>query len=126
MLGILVKINSWYRQVLKLTKKNMKKSLVGLAVISVIAILIYTQITLFVIQPIGIIPEGKTLVILKLNKTKFIDSADAMCEREMGGVNLFCRIGMLGAVTSKSEILFKLPYSSVLYEISTGGVTYDR
>lgn len=104
----------------------MKKSLVGLAVISVIAILIYTQITLFVIQPIGIIPEGKTLVILKLNKTEFIDSADAMCEREMGGVNLFCRIGMLGVVTSKSEILFRLPYSSVLYEISTGGVTYDR
>lgn len=104
----------------------MKKSLVGLAVISVIALLIYTQITLFVIQPIGIIPEGKTLVILKLNKTEFIDSADAMCEREMGGVNLFCRIGMLGAVTSKSEILFRLPYSSVLYEISTGGVTYDR
>jgi hypothetical protein len=126
MLGILVKINSWYRQALKLRNKNMKKSLVGLAVISVIAILIYTQITLFVIQPIGIIPEGKTLVILRLNKTEFIDSADAMCEREMGGVNLFCRIGMLGAVTSKSEILFRLPYSSVLYEISTGGVTYDR
>jgi len=104
----------------------MKKSLVGLAVISVIAILIYTQITLFVIQPMGIIPEGKTLVILKLNKTQFIDSADAMCEREMGGVNLFCRLGMLGAVTSKSEILLKLPYSSVLYEISTGGVTYDK
>lgn len=104
----------------------MKKSLVGLAVISVIAILIYTQITLFVIQPIGVIPEGKTLVILKLNKTKFIDSADAMCEREVGGVSLLCRIGMMGGVVSKSTILLRLPYSSVLYEISTGGKTYDR
>jgi len=104
----------------------MKKSFVGLAVIFITALLIYTQITLFVIQPIGVIPEGKTLVILKLNKTEFIDSADAMCEREMGGVNLFCRIGMLGGVVSKSTILLRLPYSSVLYEISTGGKTYDR
>jgi len=93
---------------------------------AVIGILIYTQITLFVIQPIGVVPEGKTLVILRLNKTDFIESADSICEREMGGVSLICRIGVLGAVTSKSKVLLRLPYSSMLYKISTGGVTYDR
>lgn len=109
-----------------MNKKNMKTSLIVLTVISVIAITIYTQITIFVIQPLGIMPEGRTLVILKLNKTEFIDSADAMCEREFGGVSLLCRLGFLGAVATKSKILFRLPYSSSLYSISTGGKSYDN
>ena len=35
-----------------------------LIVFVVLAIVIYTQLTIFVIQPIGAVPEGKTLVIL--------------------------------------------------------------
>jgi hypothetical protein len=104
----------------------MKKSyLIVLIASSLVALLIYTQITIFVIQPLGVIPEGKTLVILRLNKTEFIDSADAMCERELGGVSLLCRLAALGAVSSKSTILLRLPYSSSLYSISTGGRTYN-
>jgi hypothetical protein len=33
------------------------------------------------LQPIGAAPEGGTLLILRLNNGKFIDSADAMCGR---------------------------------------------
>lgn len=96
--------------------------LVGL----ITALIFYTQITIFVIQPIGAIPEGKTLIILRLNKTEFIDSPDAMCERIQGGVSLMCRIMAMGAVASKSKILLRLPYSAWLYSISTNGKTYDR
>ena len=70
------------------------------------------------------VPEGRTLLILRMNKTNFIDSADAMCEREMGGVSLLCRGAMMGAIASKSSILLKLPYSKTLYDISTGGKEY--
>ncbi|MCT7466487.1 hypothetical protein N5T78_07855 [Aliarcobacter cryaerophilus] len=94
--------------------------------IIVFAVIIYTQITIFVVQPIGSVPEGRTLIILKLNKTNFIDSADAMCEREMGKVSLMCRGIMLGTVMDKTKILFRLPYSEFLYKISTGGNTYSR
>jgi len=105
----------------------MKKShTVSLVVLAVLAILIYTQITIFVIQPIGVLPEGKTLIITRLNKTEFIDSADGMCERIQGGVSLLCRIAVLGAVLNKSTILVRLPYSSWLYSISTGGKTYEN
>jgi hypothetical protein len=86
----------------------------------------YTQLTIFVIPPIGALPEGKTIVISRLNKTEFIDSADAMCERMNGGVSLLCRVMMMAAVFDKSTILVRLPYSSVLYSISTGGKTYER
>lgn len=90
-------------------------SIVGFILFFVFALIIYTQLTIFVVQPIGVIPEGKTLVILRLNKGEFIDSADAMCERMQGGVNLLCRGIMLGAITEKTKVLLRLPYSETLY-----------
>ena len=101
-----------------------KKIIVSLAIISVI-VLILTQVTFFVIQPIGALPEGKTLVILKMNKTKFIDSADAMCQRSTGKVSLLGRSVMLGAVMEEGVILLRLPYSEFLYLKSTGGAKYS-
>lgn len=102
------------------------KKTVALVVLAVTFIVTYTQITLFVIPPIGAIPEGKTVVITRLNKTEFIDSPDAMCERMQGGVSLLCRGMVMGAVVNKATILARLPYSSWLYSISTGGKSYDR
>ena len=105
----------------------MKKYLpVGLALLALLGIAIYTQLTIFVIKPIGALPEGRTIIILRLNKTKFIDSPDAMCERIQGGVSLLCRGMVLGAVATKSTILLRLPYSSWLYSISTNGIEYER
>lgn len=102
------------------------RSIVALVIVAVLIVLLYTQITFFVVPPIGALPDGKTIVITRLNKTEFIDSADAMCERMQGGVSLLCRGMTIGAVAEKSTILFRLPYSSWLYSISTGGKTYDR
>lgn len=104
----------------------MSKKLIILISTVIILIVTYSQITLFVVQPIGAIPTGKTLVILRLNKTNFIDSADAMCVRETGSLNLLCRGMMMSAVINKSKILMKLPYSKFLYEISTGGKEYTK
>lgn len=103
----------------------MKKKIIIPLVIVVILIIISTQITLFVIQPIGALPEGKTLVILRLNKTNFIDSADAMCERTTGKVSLLGRSMMLSAVMENSVVLLRLPYSEFLYLKSTGGAKYS-
>lgn len=104
----------------------MSKTIIATLSILILLIVFSTQITLFVIQPIGALPEGKTLVMLRLNKTHFIDSADALCEREMGGVSLFCRASMMGAVIEKGTILFRLPYSQSLYSMSTNGKEYGR
>jgi hypothetical protein len=98
-----------------------------LLVISVaVVLLVYTQLTFFVVPPIGAVPEGATLVMLRGQKTEFIDSADAMCERMQGGVNLLCRGIAIGAVGQNATLLMRLPYSSMLYSISTGGKTYNR
>ena len=80
----------------------MKKLLVT-GLIALIAVAIYTQITLFVVPPIGAVPEGRTVVMLRLNKTNFIDSPDAMCDRMQGGVSLLCRGMTMAAVVEKTR-----------------------
>ncbi|SEJ47267.1 hypothetical protein SAMN04244572_04135 [Azotobacter beijerinckii] len=96
------------------------------AIAAILAIAAYTQLTIFVVQPIGAIPEGKTIVMLRLNKTEFIDSPDAMCMRIQEGVNLLCRGMVMAAVVNKTKILARLPYMDWLYLISTGGKRFDR
>ncbi|WKJ91440.1 hypothetical protein QZJ86_04720 [Methylomonas montana] len=103
-----------------------KNSTIVLIFAAIIAGAIYTQITIYVIPPIGALPEGQTVIITRLNKTEFVDSPDGMCERIQGGVSLLCRGMVMGAVIDKSSILLRLPYSSWLYSISTGGKVYER
>jgi hypothetical protein len=100
----------------------------GLGLVALVAACIVGAqfITIFVIQPIGALPDGRTVVITRLTNMNFIDSADAVCDRKMGGVSLLCRAAVLGAVGEKSSILLRLPYSETLYSISTGGKSYGR
>lgn len=106
-----------------MTKRT--KILVGVLMV-IVAVVIWSQVTIFVVQPIGAAPEGRTLVMSRLNGTKFIDSADAMCERIQGNVNLLCRGLVLGQVGQNATVYLRLPYSDTLYSISTGGKKYDR
>ncbi|MGX1021918.1 hypothetical protein AB7M33_004594 [Pseudomonas sp. Y3 TE3536] len=103
----------------------MKKAFIA-AGIALLCLVVYTQITIFAVPPIGAVPEGRTVIMLRLNKTNFIDSADAMCVRIQGYVNLLCRGMTMGAVVNATTIIARLPYSETIYKISTGGNTYDR
>ena len=85
-----------------------------------------TQLTIFIVQPIGAVPEGRTVVIWRLNTMNFVDSADAWCDRQMGGVNLLCRGSVLAKLSDEDVIIARFPYSETLYLWSTGGHTYSR
>ncbi len=105
----------------------MKKILFcAVSLLTVGVYLVATQITIFVIAPMGAVPEGRTVVITRLENVKFIDSADSICERVQGGVSLLCRAITMKAIFEKSDVLLKLPYSSWLYSISTDGKVYER
>ena len=106
--------------------KRRRRWLIALIVFCALMIAAYTQLTIFVVPPIGAVPEGRTVVMLRLNKTKFIDSPDAMCDRMMGGVSLLCRGFAIGAVAQNMTVIARLPYSETLYLISTDGKTYSR
>ena len=103
-----------------------RRKIILLVTLAALLTVAYTQVTFFVIQPIGAIPDGRTLLIWRTGKLKFIDSADALCNREVNGVSLLCRIAVLGAVAKNNTVLMRLPYSETLYLVSTGGKTYDR
>lgn len=92
-----------------------------------LALIGYTQLSLFVVQPIGALPEGHTLLLWRRSvKLNFVDSADGFCQRESKGVSLLCRAAALGAVIDNNPILLRMPYSSALYSLSTDGAEYDR
>lgn len=99
------------------------------AIVALLALIAFsaTQLTLFVIQPIGMLPEGRTVLIWRGDKNlNFIDSPDAICERANGGVSLICRSMAMSAAIKDTKILLRMPYSATLYGISTGGKQYDR
>ena len=103
-----------------------KRKIIFLVVFTVCMIAVYTQVTFFVIQPIGAVPNGRTLVVLRTGKLKFIDSADGLCARESNGVSLLCRMAVLGTVAQNCTVIARLPYSETLYLISTNGSKYER
>jgi hypothetical protein len=103
----------------------MKKALIA-ASFALLCLAIYTQITIFAVPPIGAVPEGRTVIMLRLNKMNFIDSADAMCVRIQGYVSLMCRGMTMAGVVKATTIIARLPYSETIYKISTGGNTYER
>jgi hypothetical protein len=97
---------------------------VGLAAFLVAA---YFLTALFVIQPIGAVPDGVTLWVWRGEKMRFFDSADGVCLRTTGSVSLLCRMAALGAVASgRDRIIARLPYSERIYLWSTDGQVFER
>lgn len=84
-------------------------------------------VKVIVIPPIGAVPEGATLITTGLDgaMVNYLDSADAMCQRSIGSVNLFCRGMMLAGIAKVATIQARLPYSETLYYL-TGAPQTDR
>jgi hypothetical protein len=84
---------------------------------------------IFVIQPIGAIPEGMIIIYWRFGlKMPFIASVDGLLDKSGAGVSLLGRGLMLGGLvdTIKSRGLFRLPYSEIIYLWSTGGKKYEK
>jgi hypothetical protein len=83
----------------------------------------------FVIQPIGAIPEGVTLVYWRngLN-LPFIASVDGIMDESGAGISLFGRGMLLGKLSEplKEREIFRFGYSETIYLWSTNGKTYEK
>jgi hypothetical protein len=82
-------------------------------------------VRVLVIQPIGAIPDGVTLIVFGVPNMHLIDSPDAICQRSQGGVSLLCRGMTAAAIADRGEILARLPYSEMLFRFS-GAPVLDR
>ena len=96
--------------------------LIGIAIMLAIAL---HSITVFSVQPIGLLPEGKTIIITRQDDGQLFDSPDAICLRRLGGVSLLCR-GMALGTLKDATIIARLPYQEWAYHLSTDGADFDR
>ena len=96
-------------------------------VVLLILVIFYFVFGFMTIQPIGAIPDGVTLLVVRAGtQMKFLDSPDAMCERINGSVSLLCRMAALSSISENATIVARLPYNESFYLASTGGATYSR
>ena len=100
---------------------------VGLIVVAAL-IWILVRPGVFTVQPIGALPDGITIIYHSRNsEMPFFSSPDGLCLQANGSVNLFCRLGALGAASELADrIIIRLPYSRWAYLQSTGGLEFDK
>lgn len=85
--------------------------------IIVVLIAYLSGIRVFVVQPIGAVPDGRTIIVSGVSRLHAVDSPDAICDR-IGSVNLLCRGSVIAGVVKNGKILLRLPYSQFLYNLS--------
>ncbi|MBT7996549.1 MAG: hypothetical protein HN691_16885 [Bacteroidetes bacterium] len=106
-----------------------KKLIISLITVFVIGLLFRIFCGIFVIQPIGAIPEGTTIVYWRSGMNMpFISSADGLLEKSGAGVSLLGRGLILAKVAEpiKENEIFRFGYSETLYLWSTGGKSYEK
>lgn len=96
--------------------------LVGLVAVGLVW---FGGIRIIVIQPIGALPHGVTAVVAGLGNANLLDSPDAICNRQEGGVSLLCRGREAAAIAQRGKILVRLPYSETLFRL-TGAPSVGR
>jgi len=96
-----------------------------LIVVIAAAIGFYKWCGFYSVQPIGALPEGSTVIVLRDSDEPFFNSADGLCIARTGGVSLLCR-GMAFGQAPKDRILLRLPYLRWAYLRSTNGQEFDR
>lgn len=111
-------------------KEKPRKKGRGLLIIVILLLVIWFGVRpgVFVIQPIGALPEGITIIYYSRNpEMPFFLSPDGLCLEIYGLVSLLCRAAGIGAVDELADrILLRLPYLRWAYLLSTGGLEFDQ
>lgn len=93
--------------------------------VAALLLLLYTQVGLYSIQPIGAIPQGGTVLVWRRGGEPFFNSPDGTCLRVQDGVSLLCRMAAMGKAPV-DRVILRLPYQHWAYLASTGGRTFER
>ena len=111
-----------------MSRKN-KTAISLLCAISCVALVFWLFFGVFVIQPIGAIPDGVTIIYWRSGlDMPFIASADGLLEKSETGVSLMGRALMLAKLSEpiREREVFRLPYFQTLYLWSTDGRMYEK
>lgn len=106
-----------------------KRITIGSVVALLLALGFYLCCGFLVVQPIGAVPEGATILYWRAGTNlPFIGSADGILLKATGSVSLLGRAVAFGAIAERiaDRKILTLPYSRTLYLISTDGKEFDR
>jgi hypothetical protein len=106
------------------TSPKRRSGLVAFLVLVALAVFVYMTMGVYTIQPIGALPEGRTILVWRGSNEPFFNSADATCLRIQNEVSLMCRLIALGKAPT-DRIILRLPYMEWTYKMSTGGKTFE-
>ena len=108
----------------------MKKTIIIISICLVVLALFFRFFCgIFVIQPIGAIPDGATIVYWRYGlNMPFIASADGILEESGNGVSLLGRGILLGTLAPiiKDREITRFGYSEQFYLWSKGGKEYEK
>lgn len=92
-----------------------------MGMVAFVAIAIF-DVRVFIIPPMGALPDGRTLVISGLPNLNLVDSVDARCVHVKGPdlATGLCRAAVLGTVGQHWKILARLPYVGLLDDVAQG------
>lgn len=107
------------------TSRSRRHSWITLLLVVALLLMLYTQLGLYSIQPIGALPEGITVLVWRRNNEPFFNSPDGTCLRVQGGVSLLCRMVAMGTAPTE-RIILRLPYQEWAYLASTDGQMFGQ
>lgn len=108
---------------------NQKRISVGAAILVALMIGFRVFCGIFVIQPIGALPEGATIVYWRAGlNLPFVSSADSVLLDSDAGVSLLGRGMVLAKLAEpiREKEIARFAYSETFYLWSTGGKKFDR
>ncbi|MBA8734233.1 hypothetical protein [Chromobacterium violaceum] len=102
----------------KLLEDGMRRTAVVSAVALLALLLIgYFRLGVYTFPPMGVAPDGRTMIVLRQGQEPFFNSPRAMCEVVGGGSSWQCAWGaVLNAPIDRA--LVKLPYLDWAYRAS--------
>jgi len=109
--------------------KTKKLVSIVIGIVLFIGIIFRLYCGIFVIQPIGALPEGATIVYWRSSvDLPFIASADGILDKSGNGVSILGRLSILSkvALPLKDHQIFRFGYSQKLYLMSTDGKQYNN
>jgi hypothetical protein len=106
-----------------------RKIIAGFLVLALFGIAFRVFCGIFVIQPIGALPEGVTIVYWRSGlNLPFIASVDGLLDESGAGVSLMGRGIFFSKIAEplKEREIFRFGYSESLYLWSTNGKKYQK
>lgn len=101
---------------------NTRQILKWVGIVSLLSLIpLYNLLGVFIIQPIGMLPEGQTIIYVRYGyNMDFIESVDNMLYKANVGNSLLgyaLAYGIFGEIIKDKKVL-RLPYSETLYNLS--------